>query len=87
MKGYVFLLEEEGLIIKSQEYIETIDPGFESDNSHKILFMKKFDSEDNQSVLEVLTMCSRFRLTKSQVDILLMSIGRPPSPPSLKRLA
>lgn len=54
MVGYAYLDLDGHLIYKTRQYIEEVDPGFFSKNSHFIIKRWKFDTEDRSNMVRLL---------------------------------
>lgn len=79
MIGYAYLDLDGHLIYKTQQYIDEVDPGFFTQNSHFILRRWKFDTEDRFSMIRLLqAVTDLIPNSASNIKLFLQSINYNP---------
>lgn len=75
MIGYAYLDIDNYIVYKTQQYIEEVDPGFFSKNSHFIVRRWKFDTDDISSIRRMIIAFADLELQNSRIMDFFKSIN------------
>lgn len=82
MQGYLFLMLDNRLEIRTKDFIESQDPGFTSNNRHWIKSYWYFDTENPELIVALLSSLSRVPgLKYEKVADMCKAIGLTPPKP------
>lgn len=75
MKGFVYLDNDWNLSVRTKEFIDELDPGFWTRNSHVIDTVWEFDSENMDSMRRLLNAFKARELRSIKVEEFCNQIG------------
>jgi hypothetical protein len=75
MRGYAYIDNDGNIGVRSEAFIDIEDPGFWSRNAHLIDTVWKFDTEDESSMIRILTSFKNREMNKIRVEEFCSQIG------------